>query len=443
MSRQGEEPESQMVLKRPRREDQLAPRLQAPMSMVPRIQGIDLMPTIRGVHEHMSTWMSSLINAQDGCLQAVAHRASMGRSQQEQLAHQVALRSTMPSTTNQVAYLRAQLALRDAQIEQVKAERDNHFVQEEKVLTHMRLLSSEAKDWKSRVVTEAEEVLCRESAQMAQQATEAQEAMDQHYKAKWQQAEADLTVLCQSNSVQVQSFASKMHETNTEHQRLREAQERRTQLEAQTLREAHQYEQQAAQTAQEYLDMIHELRRQADEQPDKQKLLWKRQLSQQADYRGEIHELHTELLNVREKSEMRTHLAAHMFKIDQTMPSMTVESEPENVLNTLSPGCNSRWILPAELETPDRPTSSGLQSPIGPPVQFGPSPLTREYCVPPLGHIPAAQWGDVFGRAGDDGCELFGAPLDGEEPEEPVCPQQAVQQQDELNDAHSPLRAIN
>ena len=194
--------------------------------MVPRIQGIDLMPTIRGVHEHMSTWMSSLINAQDGCLQMVAHRASMGRSQQEHLAQQVALRSTMPSTNNQVAYLRAQLALRDAQIEQVKAERDNHFVQEE-VLAHMRLLSSEAKDWKSRVVTEAEEVLCTESAQMAQQATEAQEAVvvDQHYKAKWQQAEADLTALCQSNSAQVQFFASKMREKNAEHQKLHDAQE--------------------------------------------------------------------------------------------------------------------------------------------------------------------------------------------------------------------------
>ena len=82
--------------------------------------------------------------------------------------------------------------------------------------------------------------------------------------------------------------------------------------------------------------MIHELRRQADEQPDMQKLLWKRQLSQQADYRAEIHELHTELLNMREKSKMKSHLAAHMCKIDQTVPSRTVESEPENVLNTLS-----------------------------------------------------------------------------------------------------------
>ena len=127
MSRQGEEQERQMVPKRARREDQLVPRLQPTMSIVPHVHGIDLMPTIRGVHEHMSTWMSSLINAQDGCLQAVAQRASMGRTQQEHLAQQVALRSTMPSTSNEVAWLRAQLALRDAQIEQVKAQKDSHF----------------------------------------------------------------------------------------------------------------------------------------------------------------------------------------------------------------------------------------------------------------------------------------------------------------------------
>ena len=179
-----------MVLKRPRQEDRLAQCSSTPCmpaSITPRVQGIDTVPAIRGVHEHMSTWMSSLIN---GCLQMVAQRA-MGRAHQAHLAQQVALRSMIPSMTAQVACLRAQLAHRDAQLEQVRAERDNHFVQEEEVLAHMRLLSSEAKDWKSRVVTEAEEVLCRESAQIAQQATEAQEAMDQHYKAKWQQAEVE------------------------------------------------------------------------------------------------------------------------------------------------------------------------------------------------------------------------------------------------------------
>ena len=73
---------------------------------------------------------------------------SMGRIQQEQLVQQVAQRSMMPSMTDQLSYLRAQLAHRDAQLEQVRAERDNHFAQEEEVLAHMRLLSSEAKVWK-------------------------------------------------------------------------------------------------------------------------------------------------------------------------------------------------------------------------------------------------------------------------------------------------------
>ena len=91
---------------------------------------------------------------------------------------------------------------------------------------------------------------------MAQHATEAQEAMDQQYKAKWQQAESDLKALCQSNSAQVQSFASKMHETNVEHQQLHDAQERRIQLEAQALREVHLQEQDAAHTAQEYQQMV-------------------------------------------------------------------------------------------------------------------------------------------------------------------------------------------
>ena len=55
--------------------------------------------------------------------------------------------------------------------------------------------------------------------------------------------------------------------------------------------------------AQEYQDMVQALRRLADDQPDKEKLLWKRHLSQQADYRAEIHELHTELLNMRERDQ--------------------------------------------------------------------------------------------------------------------------------------------
>ena len=139
MSRQGKEQENQIVLKRPRHEDRLTPHsssMSIPSSMTPRVQGIDILPAIRGVQDHMSTWMSSLIHAQDGCLQMVAQMVFMGRVQQEQLAQQVAQRSMMPSMTDQVPYLRAQLAHRYAQLEQARAERKNHFVQEEEVLAH-------------------------------------------------------------------------------------------------------------------------------------------------------------------------------------------------------------------------------------------------------------------------------------------------------------------
>ena len=118
---------------------------------------ISTSPFIRGFH--VTSWMSSLINQQDGCLRIVPHQAR--RLMQEQLAQTVARNApSISSTSDQVQYLCAQLAHRDAQLEHVRSERDTHFVQEEELLAHMRLLSSEAKDWKSRVVGEAEQVLC-------------------------------------------------------------------------------------------------------------------------------------------------------------------------------------------------------------------------------------------------------------------------------------------
>ena len=290
----------------------------------------------------------------------------------------------------------------------------------------MRLLSSEAKDWKSRVVTEAEEVLCRESAQVAQQATETQEAMDKRDKAKWRQAETDFKALCQSDSAQVQCLASKLHESNEEHQQLHTANERQLRLEAQTLREAQQQEQ--------LEHAIRELRRQAEEQPEIQKRLWKRQLSQQSTYKAEIHELYTEMLNMREKSEMQSHLAANMCKIEHSVPSRSVESEPESVLNTLSPGRCSRWILPEELETPNRPTSSGLQSLVGVPVQLGPSPQTREYVHP---------------RDREEECELFGEVPPGQNLDLSCNVSENEEHQDELDNAaalhpaQAPLQSIS
>ena len=164
----------------------------------------------------------------------------------------------------------------------------------------------------------------------------------QHYKAKWRQAEADLKALCQSNSAQVQSLAAKLQETNLEHQELYTAQERQLRLKAQTLRQAQEQEQQTAHMTQEHEFAIQELRRQAEEQPALHKSLWRRQLSQQSTYKAEIRELYTEMLNMREKSEMHSHLAARMCKLEHSIPSRSVESESDNVLNTRSPGrCSS------------------------------------------------------------------------------------------------------
>ena len=159
-------------------------------------------------------------------------------------------------------------------------------------------------------------MLCRESVQAAHQATEAQEAIDQHYKAKWRQAEADLQALCQSNSAQVQSLASKLQETNLEHQEIHTVQVRQLQIEAQALRQAQTEEQQAATIAREHELAIQEFKRQAEEQPELPKLQWRRQLSQQSTYKAEIHELYTETLNMREKSEMKSHLSAQMCRLE-------------------------------------------------------------------------------------------------------------------------------
>ena len=115
-------------------------------------------PFIRGFQDNVSNWVSSLIHQQDGRLQTVAQQATQGPNRQEQLAQKGAHSAAMPSQHNQAQYLRAPLAHREAQLERVRSERDTHFVAERALLAHMRLLSREAKDWKSRVVSEAEQV---------------------------------------------------------------------------------------------------------------------------------------------------------------------------------------------------------------------------------------------------------------------------------------------
>ena len=93
-----------------------------------------------------------------------------------------------------------QLANRGVQLEHVRSQRYTQFAQDDKFLAHMRLFSSEALDWKSRLVSEAEQTLVRESAEAARKTTEIQDAMNKQYKARWKQAEAQIMVMQKSNN---------------------------------------------------------------------------------------------------------------------------------------------------------------------------------------------------------------------------------------------------
>ena len=107
MSRRDRDAETQFAIqgpKRPRQDDRVAQR-QVPPSLSP----------IRGFQDNMTSWVSNLINQQDGCLRMVAQQATQGRLRQEQFAQTVSHSAATPSQTNdQIQYLRAQLAHRDA-----------------------------------------------------------------------------------------------------------------------------------------------------------------------------------------------------------------------------------------------------------------------------------------------------------------------------------------
>ena len=116
------------------------------------------------------------------------------------------------------------------------------------------------------------------------------------------------------------------------------------------------------------------------------------------------HELYTEVLNMREKSEMKAALSANMCRLEQSSP--TDEAVPHNLLNTASPGRRSTWILPSEVMTPMRPTTGGLRTPEGEPVRYGPSPMTQQYNRQGDMSVPRAQWGDRSLRSPEDGSDV-------------------------------------
>ena len=226
MSRQEEDLKHVLLHKGPRDSAVMTDVLNKVSPSIPRMlvapgPTINMSPSIRGFQDHMTNWMSSLINQQDGCLQMGARQASQG---------------------DQTHCLHAQLAHREAQLECIRSERDIHFVQEEEP-AHMRLLSSEAKNWKFRVVSEAEQVLVKECAETTHRATEVQKTLLQTVSSLLETTEAELRDMYESNSTQMQLLAASLLENELEHQQLHTANERRLQLEAQTFRRSQDLEQ--------------------------------------------------------------------------------------------------------------------------------------------------------------------------------------------------------
>ena len=103
----------------------------------------------------------------------------------------------------------------------------------------------------------------------------------------------------------------------------RSANERRLQLEAQTLRMSQDMEHQALSVAHQREQKIQRLKDQSEAQLDQ----WKQQISQMATYKAQIHALHTELQNITEKSALQAALSARMISKDAPRP--IVESEQE------------------------------------------------------------------------------------------------------------------
>ena len=119
---------------------------------------------------------------------------NIGRQRQEQLEQAIAMWTPGSSSPDRdhVQHLQEQLAYKDVQLEHARSQRDIHFVQKEEFLTHIRLLSSEAKEWKPRIVNEAQQVFVRESAEAARRTTEIQETMFKQHRAHWKEAEVQI-----------------------------------------------------------------------------------------------------------------------------------------------------------------------------------------------------------------------------------------------------------
>ena len=112
-------------------------------------------------------------------------------------------------------------------------------LQQEELLARVRLVRSEAQDWKSRVVSEAEQVLVANLQEQHDGPPKYKKPWTSNFKSDGEKQD-QLRDTHEPNSAQAQQLAASLQRSELEHQQLHTANERRLQLEAQALRATRQ-----------------------------------------------------------------------------------------------------------------------------------------------------------------------------------------------------------
>ena len=115
--------------------------------------------------------------------------------------------------------------------------------------------------------------------------------MDKQYRTHWRETEVQIRNTQKSNNAQVQQLAKNLRHSQLEHQEFQYADERRLQLEAHTFRMSQNMVQTTLNAMQQPEHEVHRLKHLQNAEPHQLKEQWKKQVSQPASYKAEIHAL--------------------------------------------------------------------------------------------------------------------------------------------------------
>ena len=183
--------------------------------------------------------------------------------------------NTAGTARETVQALKQQLAEKGAELERVKFQRDVQFEQETEMLSKMRLMASESRDWRARVIHESEELFHYEASQSAR-------------------VERELETVLQREAIATRQ-AQRLAQLQAVNSHLVQSTEERYSHEAAALEAAQASQRQSHIDANEVKAEVAQLRRRCEEQPEHLRQYWARSVQQETEYKAKIHELQTQL----------------------------------------------------------------------------------------------------------------------------------------------------